>query len=124
MTKSISLNNEEEVITADMRESRVVIKPKYFIGSSGSVWSSHCMLLRHEEPLLHLKEGLLPWQTTKCLSIVLKSIDCFRYFVGQNLNTDLVDAQNLKEYVFQNYEKEKLNFRRKNIAVIDNIMFN
>ena len=96
MTKSISLNNEEEVITADMKESRVVIKPKYFIGSSGSVWSSHCMLLRHEEPLLHLKEGLLPWQTTKYLSIVLKSIDCFRYFVCQSLNTSLVNVQSLK----------------------------
>ena len=118
MTKSISLNNEEVVITTDMKESRVVIKPKYFIGSSGSVWSSHCMLLRHEEPLPHLKEGLLPWQTTKYLSIVLKSIDCFRYFVGQSLNTDLLNVQNLKECVFRSYEKEKLNFLRKIIAVI------
>ena len=61
MTKSISLNNEEEVITTDMKKSRVVIKPKYFISSSGRAWSSHCMLLRQEEPLLHLKEGFLPW---------------------------------------------------------------
>ena len=94
MTKSISLNNEEEVITTDMNESRVVIKPKYFIGSSVSVWSSHCMLFSH--CMLHLKEGLLPWQTTKYLSIVLKSIDCFRYFVCQSLNTSLVNVQSLK----------------------------
>ena len=46
MTNSISLNNEEEVITTDIKERRVVVKPKYFIGSSGSVWSSRCMLLR------------------------------------------------------------------------------
>ena len=115
MTKSISLNNEEEVITTDMNESRVVIKPKYFIGSSGSVWSSHCMLFSH--CMLHLKEGHIPWQATKYLSIVLKSIDCFRYFVGQSLITDLVNVQNLKECVFRNYEKEKLNFLRKNIAI-------
>lgn len=67
---------------------------------------------------MHLKEGLLPWKTTKYLSIVLKSIDCFRYFVNQSLNTDLVNVQNLKERVFRNYEKEKLNFLGKNIAVI------
>ena len=65
MTKSISLNNEEEVITTNIKESRVVIKPKYFIGSSGNVWSSHCIFLRQEEPLLHSKEGLLAWKTTK-----------------------------------------------------------
>ena len=116
MTKSISLNNEEEVITTDMNESRVVIKPKYFIGSSGSVWSSHCMLFSH--CMLHLKEGHIPWQATKYLSIVLKSIDCFRYFVGQSLNTDLLNVQNLKECVFRSYKKEKLNFLRKIIAVI------
>ena len=46
MTNSISLNNEEEVITTDIKKRRVVVKPKYFIGSSGSVWSSRCMLLR------------------------------------------------------------------------------
>ena len=118
MTKSISLNNEEEVITTDVKESRVVIKPKYFIGSSGTVWNNHCMFLRQEKLLLHLKEGLLPWQTTKYLSIVLKSIDCFRFSLGQSLRTDLVKVQNLKECVFRNYEKEKLNFLRKNIAVI------
>ena len=118
MTKSISLNNEEEVITTDMRESRVVITPKYFLGSSGSVWSSNGMFLRQKEPLLHLNDGLLPWQTTKYLSIILKILDCFRYFVGQGLNTDLVNAQNLKECVFRNYEKEKLNFFRNNIAII------
>ena len=53
------------------------------------------------------------------MSIVLKSIDCFRHFVGQSFNTDLAKVQNLKECVFQNYEKEKLNFLRKNIAVIE-----
>ena len=49
----------------------------------------------------------------------MKSIDCFRHFVGQSFNTDLAKVQNLKECVFQNYEKEKLNFLRKNIAVIE-----
>ena len=49
----------------------------------------------------------------------MKSIDCFRHFVGQSFNTALAKVQNLKECVFQNYEKEKLNFLRKNIAVIE-----
>ena len=119
MTKSISLNNEEEVITTDMKKSRAVIKPKYFIGSFGSICSSHYMLLRQEEPLLRLKEGSYLGKTTKYLSIVLKSIDCFRYFVCQRFNTDLAKVQNLKECVFWNYEKEKLNFLRKNVAVIE-----
>ena len=68
MTKSISLNNEEEVITTDMKKRRVVVKPKYFIGSFRSICSSHCMLLRQEEPLLRLKEGsYLGKQQNTCL---------------------------------------------------------
>ena len=68
MTKSISLNNEEEVIATDMKKRRVVIKPKYFIGNFGSICSSHCMLLRQEEPLLRLKEGsYLGKQQNTCL---------------------------------------------------------
>ena len=68
MTKSISLNNEEEVITTDMKKSRVAIKPKYFIGNFGSICCSHCMLLKQEEPLLRLKEGsYLGKQQNTCL---------------------------------------------------------
>ena len=57
-----------------MKESRVVTKPKYFIGSSESVWSSHCHFLRQEEPLLHLKEEFLLCQTTKYLSFVKRLV--------------------------------------------------
>ena len=80
--------------------------------------SSHCIFLRQEESMFHLEEGLLSWKTTKYLSVAFKSIDCFRYFVSQTLNTDFVKVQNLEECVFQNYEQEKLNFLRKNIVVI------
>ena len=67
---------------------------------------------------MHLKEEILPRQTANHLSITLKCIDCFRFFVDQSLNNDLFKVHNLKECVFQNYEKEKFIFFRNNIALI------
>ena len=42
-------DNDEKLITEDDRH-HVIIRPKAIIGSSGSVWASDTIRLRHEDP--------------------------------------------------------------------------
>ena len=43
------VNNEESIKTHD-QQTVVVTKPKYFVGSSGTVWASHLTDIKHREP--------------------------------------------------------------------------
>lgn len=50
------MSEHQEVIEGhlvnDIDKTIVTVRPKYYIGSSGSVWASETMLLRREVPQL------------------------------------------------------------------------
>ena len=49
-TKSrVMADNDEKLITEDDRH-HVFVRPKAIVGSSGSVWASETIRLRHEDP--------------------------------------------------------------------------
>jgi hypothetical protein len=43
MNKRIELVNNKECISTHNQQTVVVTKPKYFVGSSGTVWASHLL---------------------------------------------------------------------------------
>ena len=46
---SIMADNDEKLITDDDRH-HVIVRPKVIVGSSGSVWASETIRLRHQDP--------------------------------------------------------------------------
>ena len=52
MNKEVETVAGEETIKTCNQQTIVVTKPKYFIGSSGAVWGSHLVDIKHKEPSL------------------------------------------------------------------------
>lgn len=46
---SVMADNDEKLVTEDDRH-HVIVRPKAIVGSSGSVWASETIRLRHEDP--------------------------------------------------------------------------
>ena len=72
MSKQVEKMDNIEQIRTTEQQSIVIVKPKYFIGSSGLVWLSHLMDLRYREPYLHLLPNGESWQGKLFYSL------CFR----------------------------------------------
>lgn len=110
MSKQVeNIDNKEQVRTTE-QQSMVIVKPKYFIGSSGLVWSSHLMDLRYREPYLHLLPGKEDWQGKLYHSLCFKTLALLRSLLNQLLWEDICLVTDGEDCAFREYEVKKLSF--------------
>ena len=56
MNKEVHQVNGKDEVKLTEDQSVVFVRPKYFVGSSGSVWGSEIKELKHHLPRLYLSE--------------------------------------------------------------------
>ena len=89
MTWKTEIINGEEKLIKETDQSMVTIRPKYYIGSTGSVWAGDLLKLRYEGPkLFELKEN------SQCYSIPVRQClsqinDCINYFKMTTADGDI-----------------------------------
>ena len=100
---------EKEELTSDQDQSIVIIRPKYYIGSCGSVWASNYMRLSHELPMLfqEASSGNNDY-STEFRKLVTFSHDVLFYFVDLTMKEDVICATPQTGYQHYCYEDEKL----------------
>ena len=109
MEKFIEDVDGKETFRTDWQQAVVVVKPKYFVGSSGTVWASHLMDIKHKEPQMYESEHPLAWQSKLFRSIASCTKDTVRYFFYQIDEDDLVLITQDQNCKFQEYELCKAN---------------
>ena len=107
MNKKVEIVNNEESIKTYDQQTVVVAKPKYFVGSSGTVWASHLTEIKHKEPALHEAENPLQWQSKEFRSVMTTLRDEVQYFMHQFDEDDILLVRNGPE--FKEYEERKVN---------------
>ena len=110
MEKTVALVYKKEVIKTSQQQSIVFLKPKYFVGSSRSVWSSHLMEIRQSHPYLH--EITDPSHSNRFShefrTILLKVLDNISYFFDQTNDEDIMLVTMKNDCAFSDYEIKKL----------------
>ena len=101
-------------------------KPKYFVGSSGTVWASHLIDIKHREPGLHEADAPLEWQSKQFRSVMTMLCDEVQYFTYQFDADDTLLVKNGQK--FQDYEEMKVDIFetriKSHMACIDEMMNN
>ena len=106
--KTQAVDNEESVKTCD-QQTIVVTKPKYFVGSSGTVWASHLMDIKHREPSLYEAEIPPEWQSKLFRSAMSALHDDLQYFIYQFDEDDLqLINKDYQSCPFKTYELRKV----------------
>ena len=110
MSKQVEdVDNKEQIRTTE-QQSIVIVKPKYFIGSSGLVWSSHLMDLRYREPYLHLLPNEESWQGKLFYSLRFRALALLRSLQNQMIWEDICLVTDKEDCAFREYELNKLSF--------------
>ncbi|XP_070580686.1 uncharacterized protein [Ptychodera flava] len=104
--KTVIVEESKEVI-CDQDQTVVVTRPKYFIGSSGSVWASDYMMLRREVP------GLFEPECQHASNQALKTFcaqihDSLFYFKDTTMKDDVACVTSNQDCVFRDYEHKRL----------------
>ena len=100
---SIMADNDEKLITDDDRH-HVIVRPKAIIGSSGSVWASETIRLRHEDPTAFEVEKT---GTNAKYSLGFRKC-CARLHDDLFLYYDMTEAEDLEQNCkFFTYEKQR-----------------
>ena len=118
--KSVSNFEAKVQFTTEWQHSIVRVKPKYFIGSSGTVWSSHIMQIRQKEPLLHEIRGngqACRFQPN-LRGIFLKLHDHLRHFIDQTVKEDISLVKTNPQCPFRGYEVHKVTWLLSNLMSI------
>ena len=101
------IDNEESIKTCD-QQSVVITKPKYFVGSSGTVWGSHLMDIKHKEPSLYEAETPPDWQSKPFRSAMSALHIDLQYFTYQFDDDDLQLTTDDPNCSFRSYELKKV----------------
>ena len=92
----------------------VIIRPKYFIGSSGSVWASDLLKIKWEVPQLFEQTVQSNDEHTSALPVRKlcrrRVIDILFYFKDCTLESDVLCMSNEPDCPFRQYEEEKLSW--------------
>ena len=92
----------------DQDQSAVIIRPKYYIGSCGSVWASDYMRLSHELPMLFQEASSGNNYSIEFRKLVTSTHDVVFYFVDVTLKEDVICATPQTGCQHYCYENEKL----------------
>ena len=110
----IEHKQEEDILINSSDQTLVIVRPKSYIGSSGSVWASDYMRLCHEQPQL--------FQETRshAYSMPLKKFssylhDTAYYFSDLTMEEDVRNASSEPECQYKLYEEHKLRWLEQQI---------
>lgn len=120
---SVMTESEEKLITEEDRHY-VFVRPKAIVGSSGTVWASETLRLRHEDPLAFEVDELTPGSPQyslgfrKCCARLHD--DLFLYYdMTESDDLDKISGETESNCKFFTYEKE----RAKHLKLrIDNLL--
>jgi hypothetical protein len=109
MTKMpIEVEDGKTDLIRDEDQSIVIVRPKYYVGSSGSVWASDYMRIRHEYPhLFEVKSENVQW----CLPVrrLCNALsDYVLYFLDTSEESDIKRVQKKKDCPHKIYESLRL----------------
>ncbi|CAB3976669.1 RNA-directed DNA polymerase from transposon X-element [Paramuricea clavata] len=93
----------------DKDQTVVIIRPKYYIGRSGSVWASDYLTLCHKHPSLFQESGLNPC-SNELNKYVCHIHDIMFYFVDLTMMEDVQNATTKPHCQHRQYEEEKLHW--------------
>ena len=110
MSKQVEKMDNIEQIRTTEQQSIVIVKPKYFIGSSGLVWSSYLMDLRYREPYLHLLPNGESWQGKLFYSLCFRVLALLRSLLNQMIWEDICLVTDREDCAFHKYELNKFSF--------------
>ena len=82
-----TIQGKDELIS-DQDQSLVIIRPKYYIGSSGSVWASDYMRLCYEVPQLFQENSENTGLSKEMQKLVIRSHDVVYYFTDLTMEED------------------------------------
>ena len=102
-----TIQGKDELIS-DQDQSLVIIRPKYYIGSSGSVWASDYMRLCYEVPQLFQENSENTGLSKETQKLVIRSHDVVYYFTDLTMEEDTMRVTAEKDCKHYCYEQEKL----------------
>ena len=85
----------------------VIVRPKYFLGSSGSVWASEFIRLRYEEPhKFDVSNGENSSDSKEFKSICIILNDALNLYLDSTEKSDILSVR--KGFDFKEYEEGRL----------------
>lgn len=109
--KIIDGKNETQIIS---NSCSVFFRPKYFLGSSGTVWASEFMGLRYEELLkFETIESDCHEGTKDFKSITISLLDSLSYYIDSSEEKDLMNCK--KGSNFSEYQTNRITGLQKSI---------
>lgn len=99
---------EKDELMSDQDQNLVIIRPKYFIGSGGSLWASDYMRLSYEVPKLCQES---PQNTSLSLELQRLAIcydDVVYYFTDLTMEEDVMRVKTERGCKYFCYEQEQL----------------
>ncbi|CAC5408328.1 unnamed protein product [Mytilus coruscus] len=107
MEKNITNVNGEASIMLTKDQSVCVMRPKFYVGSSGSVWASEDRRLRVVKPDLYEVKSC---NFSSEFRIICHRVgDKIRHFIDQTEENDIKNVSNNKVCSHRNYEQERIN---------------
>lgn len=105
MTKKLDEVTNE--LTRDEDQSVVVIRPKYYVGSTGSVWGSDYMKICHEYPHLYEVGEKSDWgRPVKQFCTAVS--DYTNYFLDTSEKEDIVRVEKSENGKHKEYERKRI----------------
>ena len=108
--------SEKKHTVSDLKQSVVTIRPKFYIGNSGSVWGSDFMLLRWGFPqLFEIPDGLYKYCSVSCQRFCAHVHDCMFYFEDTTVVEDVMSLTPSPDCKFRAYEVAGLTWFEKQL---------
>ena len=109
------IENKNNLVN-DNDQTIVIIRPKYYIGNSGSVWASDYLRICHEHPSL-FQESRQSAISNTLNKFVCHIHDILFYFVEITMKEDVQSATTEPSCPFRKYEEEKFEWLLQQIEV-------
>ena len=91
-----SINGIDNLVRTE-DQSLVTVRPKYYVGSSGSVWASELLRIYYEEPgLFEVNDGSCKL-SKDAKSFALQIHDCMMYFTETTVSEDVTELFESKQ---------------------------
>lgn len=104
----IEMVQDKSQLISDQDQSLVVIRPKYYVGSGGSVWASDYMRLCYEVPCPFQENPLSTDLSTDLQKLALRSHDVVYYFTDLTMEKDVKKINADADCKYFCYEQDKL----------------
>ena len=116
------MTGHQEIIDGELHlvngtdQTIVTVRPKYYIGSSGSIWASETMLLRRELPqLFEVSKGPYRYSSTPLKRFCAHFHDCLYYFQDTSMYEDIMAVTQKPNDNFRKYEMMRLSWLRREL---------